>query len=290
MKADLLDVLRPAGNYADNFGLQWNRFRKTQLDSHTGVSVSHDQLYEFSGLAPAALNGKRVLDVGCGAGRFTEVALAAGARVVALDFSSAVDACWSNHRLHPRLDVIQCDIYQLPLAPASFHFVFCIGVLQHTPDARGAFMSLPGQLTEGGQLTVGVYAKVLLNLLWPKYWLRPITKRMNPQRLFRLVEAIVPVLLPVSRAIGRIPLVGRKLRYAIPVANHEGDWPLSEPQLREWAVLNTYDMFSAAYDAPQSAATLRAWFGDAGLQDVWVGRLKFMVGRGRKGHSHTRDH
>lgn len=269
-------------NYADNFGLQWKRFRRTQLDSHTGVPVSRDQLYEFSGWTASALNGKRVLDVGCGAGRFTEVALEAGARVVALDYSSAVDACWSNHRLHSRLDVVQCDIYHLPFAPSSFHYVFCIGVLQHTPDVRGAFMSLPGQLAEGGHLTVGVYAKVFLNLLWPKYWLRPITRRMNPQRLFKLVEALVPVLLPLSLALGRIPVVGRKLRYAIPVANHEGHWPLSEAQLREWAVLNTYDMFSAAYDSPQSAATLREWFREAGLQDVWVGRLKFMVGRGCK--------
>src|SRR3989442_1503779 len=121
---DFVPRFVPPGNYADNFGFQWNRFRKTQLDSHTRIRVSRDQLYEFADLTPAALKGQRVLDVGCGAGRFTEVALEAGARVVALDYSSAVDACWSNHRLHPRLDVVQCDIYHLPFAPERFHFIF----------------------------------------------------------------------------------------------------------------------------------------------------------------------
>lgn len=271
-----------AENYAENFGLQWNRFRRTQLDSHTGLPISRDQFYEFSGWTPAELAGKRVLDVGCGAGRFAEVALAAGAWVVAVDYSSAVDACWTNHRLHPRLNVVQGNIYHLPFKPGSFDFVYCIGVLQHTPDVRGAFMSLPAQLTRAGRLVVVLYAKLLLDLLWPKYWLRPITKRVTPERLFRLVETMVPVLLPVSQLVSLIPIVGRKLRYAIPVANHQGDWPLSKAQVHEWAVLNTYDMFSPAHDHPQSARTLQWWFEQAGLEDIWVGRIKLMVGRGRK--------
>jgi hypothetical protein len=27
----------PESNYADNFGMQWNRFRQTQLDGHSGL-------------------------------------------------------------------------------------------------------------------------------------------------------------------------------------------------------------------------------------------------------------
>src|SRR5437762_8433499 len=85
----------PAENYADNFGFQWNRFRKTQLDSHTGLPISRDRLF-FSTEWPAEeLRGKRVMDAGCGAGRFAEVSLSTGARVVAVDYSSAVDACYA---------------------------------------------------------------------------------------------------------------------------------------------------------------------------------------------------
>lgn len=272
----------PADNYAAGFGLQWNRFRRTQLDSHTGVPISRNRFYTFSQWTPEELEGKRILEVGCGAGRFTEVALASGARVTSIDYSSAVDAAWANHRLHPRLDVLQADIYQLPFAPGSFDYVYCFGVLQHTPDVAAAFRALPPQLRPGGKLAVDLYPRLPLNVLWPKYWFRPITRRMRPERLFPLVEKAVPVLLPLSRVLGRVPGVGRKLRYAVPVVNYEGVYPLNPEQLKEWAVLDTFDMFAPAHDHPQTAATLRRWLEESGLRDVRVERIGFLVGTGTR--------
>ena len=272
-----------ADNYAGNFGFQWNRFRKTQLDSHIGFPISRERLFSSSGWAPQELNGKRVLDVGCGSGRFAEVTLSTGARLVAVDYSSAVDACFANLGPHPRLDVVQADVYSLPFRPAQFDYVYCLGVIQHTPDVKKAFLSLPPQLREGGKLTVDVYPKLRLNLLWPKYWLRPITKRIEPPRLFRIVKRLVPLLLPVSDIISRLPFVGRKLRYAVPVVNHRPAFPqLSRQQIREWAVLDTFDMFGPAYDQPQSEATLRSWSREAGLRDVSVFRSGQLIARGTR--------
>lgn len=271
-----------AENYADNFGLQWNHFRRTQLDSHSGHPISRDRFYRYTGWQSEMLAGKRVLDVGCGAGRFAEIALDAGATVVALDYSSAVDACRANHQGNERLEVVQGDIYALPFAPGSFDFVYCLGVLQHTPDVRRAFLSLPPMLATGGRLAVDLYPRIWLNLLWCKYWLRPITTRIEPRRLFGLIQTAVRALLPVSVALGRVPRLGRRLRYAIPVMQYDGIFPLTPTQQYEWAVLDTYDMFSPQHDHPQNAPTLRAWFAEAGLDEVWVGRLGFLVGRGRR--------
>jgi SAM-dependent methyltransferase len=272
----------PATNYADSFGLQWNRFRRTQLDSHSGQPISRDRFYRFTAWRAEELRDARVLDVGCGAGRFTEVALAAGAHVVALDYSGSVDACRANHVSAPRLDVVQGDVYSLPFVPGSFDFVYCLGVLQHTPDVERAVLALPPMLPPGGRLAVDVYPRLWRNLLWPKYWLRPLTRRLPAERLFRLVTRAVPVLLPVSRALGRLPGVGRQLCRAIPVANYEGVLPLTPSQVQEWAVLDTFDMLAPAYDQPQDAETLRAWFVKAGMIDVWVERLGFVVGRGTR--------
>jgi SAM-dependent methyltransferase len=263
----------PTENYASNFGFQWNRFRQTQLDSYSGVPVSRERFFLSTGWTPEEMARASVLDVGCGAGRFTEVSLASGARVVAVDYSSAVDACFANHGSHSRLDVVQANIYHLPFHPAHFQFVYCLGVLQHTPDVRRAFHSLPRQVREGGKLAVDVYPKLSLNVLWPKYWLRPITKRIRPQRLFSIVEWLVPILLRVSNAISRIPLVGHQLRYAVPVVNHRPAIPrLTERQVHEWAVLDTFDMFGPAYDQPQSELTLLSWAREAGLRHVTVFR------------------
>lgn len=272
----------PGSNYAENFGFQWNRFRRTQLDSHSGQPISHDRFYRFTGWQPDELRGRWVLDVGCGAGRFTEIALAAGAHVVALDFSGAVDACWANHAHHPLLDVVQADIYRLPFQPGQFDYVYCLGVLQHTPDVQAAVEALPPQLGPGGRLAVDVYPKLAVNPLLPRYLLRPVTTRMEPGTLFRAIERAVPVLLPLSRTLGRIPGVGRQLRHLVPVANYDGIFTLSREQQREWSVLDTFDWFGPRYDQPQSATDLRAWLEASGLDEVWVERLGFLVGRGRR--------
>jgi hypothetical protein len=63
--------------YASSFGLQWNTFRKTQLDSCTGTTISKDRLTRILG-GLDWLDGKTVLEAGCGAGRFSEVLLKAG--------------------------------------------------------------------------------------------------------------------------------------------------------------------------------------------------------------------
>jgi len=202
--------------------------------------------------------------------------------VVAVDASSAVEACRANLQGRAGLDVVQGDIYALPLQPGSFDFVYCLGVLQHTPDVARAFAALPPMLRSGGRLGVDLYPRLWRNLVWPKYWLRPVTRRMPADRLFRLVQRAVPRLLPLSRGLGRIPVVGGQLRRLVPVADYSGVLPLSREQLETWAVLDTFDMLAPAFDQPQSVGTLRRWFEQAGLADVSVERLGFVVGRGTR--------
>ena len=79
-------------NYADNFGMQWNLYSKTQLDSFSGHDISANRFWKATGWKASEMKDKWVLDAGCGSGRFSEIALSAGAKVVALDYSSAVDA------------------------------------------------------------------------------------------------------------------------------------------------------------------------------------------------------
>src|SRR5574339_753078 len=82
----------PPENYSSSFGFQWNRFRRTQLDSVTGQPISRDRFFGQSGWSPAAMDKRWTLDLGCGAGRFAEVALGTGTRLIAVDYSNAVDA------------------------------------------------------------------------------------------------------------------------------------------------------------------------------------------------------
>lgn len=267
-------------NYAENFGMQWNKFSKTQLDSYSGCPISSDRFWKATGWDPESLRGKWILDVGCGAGRFAEIALQAGANLVALDFSAAVDACYSNLASFPNLQVIQGNIYELPFAPSSFDFVYCLGVLQHTPDVEAAFKSLPVMLNGNGKICVDFYWKRFRTMMHAKYVFRPLTKRLPQKTLFRILEKIVPIMLPVSQALGHIPLLGIYLKRLIPVADYTGRYPLDKNQLKEWALLDTFDMLAPAYDKPQSVETVQKWFDEAGIRDVEVFQEGHLVGRG----------
>ena len=269
-------------NYANNFGFQWKKFQKTQLDSFSGVSVSRDRFYQQIRLKPADLKGKTVLDVGCGAGRFTEVALDAGATVYAIDFSSAVDACWANHRASGNLCVVQADIYRLPFAENHFDYIYCFGVLQHTPNVREAFLSLPYFLKPGGRLSVDIYLRRWHRRFHPKRILRPLTRRIEKQKLFSIVERVVPPLLALNGGLRMIPVIGKRMTRFVPVADYTGLYGLNRHQVKEWAVLDTFDWLSPAYDSSQTPAKLKEWMEYAKLGDIEVEVPGFIVGRGTK--------
>jgi 2-polyprenyl-3-methyl-5-hydroxy-6-metoxy-1,4-benzoquinol methylase len=278
---DFVPRFVPESNYADNFGMQWNKFSRTQLDSHSGHPISAQRFWHATGWTPSDLSGRRVLDVGCGAGRFAEVALSSGGGVVALDYSNAVNACYANLGQHENLLVVQGDIYALPFAKGAFDFVYSLGVLQHTPDVGRAFAALPPMVRPGGAFCVDFYERSWKSALLPKYWLRPVTKRVPKSRLFELLEVLVPKLLPLSRAMGKVPKIGGQLKRLVPVANYAGELPLDDRQQLEWSLLDTFDWLSPAYDQPQTAATVRAWLERAGMQHIEVLKAGHLVGRGR---------
>ncbi len=272
----------PESNYADNFGMQWQHFRQTQLDSYSGLPISSDRFWLATNWSPTDLEDEWVLDVGCGAGRFAEVALNAGAKVVVLDYSSAVDACYANLKHHPNLHVVQGDIYALPFARGAFSFVYSLGVLQHTPNVAKAFEALPLMVKKEGRLCVDYYEKSWRSIFHPKFWVRPLTKRMEKKMLFSLLQKAVPVLLPLSRLLGGVPLMGRLLKRLVPVADHYGKLPLSVEQHHEWALLDTFDWLAPQYDQPQTEATARQWMLQADMGDIEVLKEGHLVARGTK--------
>lgn len=269
-------------NYAQNFGLQWNFFSKTQLDSFSGQSISYDRFWKSTGWQIKDLKDKWVLDIGCGSGRFAEIALKAGANVVALDYSSSVDACYQNLSHFENFYVIQADIYELPFKEDSFDFVYSLGVLQHTPNVEKAFKSIPIVLKINGKICVDFYWKRVKTILNIKYLLRPITKKINNKKLFKFIKKYTPYFLKLSIALSKLPFVGFLLKRLIPVANYKNIYPLNEQQLIDWAILDTYDMFSPQYDNPQNEKTIRKWMKEMNFDKIETLHSTLLVARGVK--------
>lgn len=255
-------------SYAASFGVQWNRFRTTQLDSASGVGLSAERFYAETGWTPEWLRSRRVLDAGCGAGRFMEVAAAAGARVVGVDLSSAVDAAAATVGRFPHADVVQASLYELPFQPGAFDACYCIGVLQHTPDPERTLAALPLVVKTGGQVAVVAYERKRWTRLHVKYLVRPLTTRVPEAVLLRAIRWLMPLLFTVSEVLFRIPAIGRVFRFLIPVANYTSERRLTLWQRYELAILDTFDMLSPTYDQPQTAAEVETALTRAGVVDL----------------------
>jgi len=260
-------------NYAGSFGFQWNLFRRTQIDKFNGTSISKTRFFKDTGWSEEDLKGKRILEVGCGAGRFTEIMLEVGAEVHSVDMSNAVDANFSNNGPNSGLNLYQANLYALPFENECFDKIFCFGVLQHTPNPREAFNSMIPFLKRGGEIAVDVYPLTWRTYLWPKYWIRPITKRIDRELLLILIQKIIPVWLPISTILQKIPVAGFYLSQLIPHANYTKRFPeLSRAQTIEWAILDTFDMLSPAFDKPQRMEDLAKWFKEEDLDILNCGR------------------
>lgn len=259
-------------NYADSFGYQWNKYAKLQLDSCNGTSFSRERFFSITEWSPEEMRGRKVLDAGCGAGRFAEVALATGAQVTAMDLSQAVEACQRNLGDSPNLNVVQASIYEMPFRPGSFDYAYCIGVIQHTPDPKRSVLEICKMVKPGGQVGFWIYErdwKSYLGTIGFKYLLRPWTMKMSRQQVENFSNFLERLCWPVNRIARRCGLPGKIIMRVLPVASaYLQDVPLSDEDFREWVRLDTFDMYSPAHDHPQKFPTVAAWLREAGFTDI----------------------
>ena len=240
------------GNYASSFGMQWNRFRTTQVDSVSGTGLSAKRFFAETGWAREWLRGKLVLDAGCGAGRFVEIAAECGAQVLGVDISSAVVAAAANVARFPNAHIVQASLYELPFRRGVFDACYCIGVVQHTPDPDRTLASLPLVLKEGGRVAVVAYERKPWTRFNAKYLIRPLTRRMPKGVLLKAIQVAMPAAFLITEVLFRVPVVNRFFKFVIPVANYAGELNLSLRQRYSWAILDTFDMLSPAFDRPQT--------------------------------------
>jgi ubiquinone/menaquinone biosynthesis C-methylase UbiE len=274
---DGIPRLAPRDNYAESFGMQWNKFAATQIDRHNaGMTLSRDRFFATTEWDPDELAGLDILEVGSGAGRFSQVILSnTRANLWSVDYSSAVDANLRNNGdIAPdRFRLFQCSVYEMPFADGSFDKAFCLGVLQHTPDFSASVRSIIRKVKIGGEIVVDFYPITgFWTKIHAKYLLRPITKRLPKSALLRLIERTAGPLGAVTRGLRSIGL-GALTRF-VPVADDRG-FPrdLSLGQYREWLILDTFDWFSPEFDQPQRVATVRRMFEQHGAEVTFAGIL-----------------
>jgi SAM-dependent methyltransferase len=263
-------------NYAAAFGAQWNMFPKTQLDSRSGVSISEERLARCMHGNLESLAGKRVLEAGCGAGRFSEILLKHGAELDSFDYSSAVDANALNNGGHERLTLAQGDIRQIPFARARYDFVVCLGVLQHTPDPEHSIRCLWEMVRPGGALVIDHYR-------WTLRWMLPppirdcvgiyrwLVLRLPEKSRFEFVRGLTDRWFPVHWKFRDSLLMQRMLRRFSPVIFHYPGIRLKDRQAHyEWSLLDTHDSTTDFYKHMRTPRQIEAFLSSLGADDVTV--------------------
>jgi SAM-dependent methyltransferase len=197
-------------------------------------------------------------------GRYVRVAASVGAKVVGLDLSEATRAARELTAEFSDVLILRGDLLRLPLDVGSFDRIYSIGVLDHTPDPRAAFLSVARLLKPGGRIAIWIYRKE-----------RPLLEQVI--NFHRAISTRLPLwlLLPLCRITAPIGGVKRNLL-------HSKNWLISrmgvvlnvmtigvsmhpDPEVR---VCDTLDWYAPKYMSRHKLEEVQGWFAEAGLVDV----------------------
>lgn len=264
----------PLENYCSSFGLQWQRYNLIQLDSYNHTTISYDRLKRLFGGSFKGLKNKKVLEVACGAGRFTEILLQNKAQVFAFDMSRAVEANYSHFKNNPCYQIIQGNVMALPLKPGAFDVVVAVGCVQHTPDPEETMKVLCSYLNHGGLLVMDHYTYGYATT-FSRRVLRNYLLKKPAEFSLQFNEKMVNFLWPLHRfffKVKKYPVLGSLRRFLIqlsPVVDYYDAYPqLGEKLLRLSAILDTHDTLTDHYKHLRSVEQIKEHLKKLGMKKI----------------------
>ena len=262
-----------SNNYTAAFGLQWNSHRKTQLDSVTGFSISKERLERCLGFPVNQLKNKKVLEAGCGAGRFTEHLVESGAFIHAFDFSSAVEANRQTVGNSSNYSIAQASIMEIPYPDQSFDVVICLGVLQHTPDPEYSMECLYDKVKPGGLLVIDHYAFSLSMITKLAWAYRFFLKKISPKRSKAIVDSLCAFFFPIHWVVRKQFWLQAVLSRISPCLFYYQKFPfLSKEEHYALTKLDTYDHLTDYYKYLRTANQIKKHLQKLGGVEICVNK------------------
>lgn len=202
------------------------------------------------------LNGKIMLDAGCGNGSQSVAYTEFGLEVVALDLSTGLEKGYAFRQRYGKgkpemVHFVQADLQNPPLATDSFDIIHSAGVLHHTPNTENTFRALRPLLKDGGTFYVWLYKYE--NIVTPIVnSMRTITTRIPPPIFAKIAD------------ITSIPFIGFCW-----TVNKLGIRKYEMPDRKE-AALGVHDIFGAPYAHYHSFEEVSDWYKSVGVTDIWA--------------------
>lgn len=146
-----------------NYDYSWERL---QGDPDMRSAFWRDNVADFLArqelcIAPEWFAGRKVLDAGCGGGRWTYGLQQLGCEVTAFDASAAAADFVRANIAAGATRVYQANIFDLPreVTEQQYDLVFSWGVLHHTGDTFGALRAIAPLMKPDGVLYVYLYGR-----------------------------------------------------------------------------------------------------------------------------------
>jgi len=243
-------ILNKEDSYTKNFGKQWRNYNKVQIDSFNNFKISKNFLKKIIFSEIEYLKGKNILEIGCGAGRFTEYLAPLSNICVSTDLSSAI--YYNVAKNSKNLFLVKADFLKLN-SKKKFDVVICRGVLQHTPNPLQSILKLYEFIDKKGIVFFDIYSMPKIGFLHPKYFFwRPLIKKFFTYENFEIfLKKNIKILLYIKRKIKYVFFNSNFISdIFIPVWDYKDKLILNEKQLEDWAILDTLDGIYAKYDNP----------------------------------------
>jgi SAM-dependent methyltransferase len=259
-----------AEHYASSFGYEWGRWPRVQFESaNVGRPMAGHttRMWErVTGVSDRQVNGQRIVEFGCGPGRFLDVVRRKRGTAIGIDLSAAVDAARQNFADDSDVLIVQGDLLNPPFRHGVFDGGFTIGVLHHTPDPAAGLAAMSRTLRPNGWAACCVYPRSdFYDFPSVRRW-REIHRRMKDVCGYRFALAYA-----YFAAYFLAPLLIEARRRGLKdVADYlEQNWlvtlRLKDPR---WRVLDVFDAITPEIATTHTRDEVAEWMHAAGIAGV----------------------
>lgn len=249
-------------NYSSSFAFEWKKFSKIQFETcnkEKPMEGHTKKMWEIITQFGGTLDNCLILDMGCGSGRFIEIARMYGATVIGIDYSSAVEVAMENFKDDPFVCICQANALKLPFENNIFDGAYSIGVLHHTPDPLQGVQEAYRVLSNNSWFAMSVYFKnSQYNAVVTHVW-RKIFNSLSGLFGYRPAMIYSYAVVYLLRPFNKIRLLRIALRFVLPNIYLKSI---------KWSLLDTFDLVTPAYQSGHMPYELFQWFKKIGFKQI----------------------